>query len=153
MQQQRSHPSIFDKFFATDLTKNFFSAVSSLLADAGVDAHIIDEIVYVGGTMCLPSLGDSICLRGGFGDPTTILARGCAFRAALISSISDSEAQLREAFSREAKMKEVKATTRRLGVLLPNNSQEGKEVGGTWIPVFQKEMAIPSLRIVLSMWS
>ena len=77
MQQQRSHPSIFDKFFATDLTKNFFSAVSSLLADAGVDAHIIDKIVYVGGTMCLPSLGDSICLRGGFGeDIETPFSRG-----------------------------------------------------------------------------
>ena len=78
------------------------SAVSVLLDDAGVDAHNIDEIVYVGGTTCLPGLDDSICLRGGFredietpfsrgtvvgggiGDPTTILARGCAFQAALI---------------------------------------------------------------------
>ena len=142
------------------------SAVSALLADAGVDAHNIDEIVYVGGTTCLPGLDDSICLRGGFredietpfsrgtvvgggiGDPTTILARGCAFQAALISSISDSEAELREAFSRETKMNEVKATTRTLGVLFPNNSQEGKEVGGTWIPVIQKETALPTRRIV-----
>ena len=142
------------------------SAVSALLADAGVDAHNIDEIVYVGGTTCLPGLDDCICLSGGFreeietpfsrgtvvgggiGDPTTILARGSAFQAALISSINDSEAELREAFTRETKMNEVKATTRTLGVLFPNNSQEGKEVGGTWIPVIQKETALPARRIV-----
>ena len=71
--------------------------MSELLADPGVDAHNIDEIVYVGGTTCLPDLDDSTCLRGGFredietlfsrgtvvegsnGDPTTILALGCAF--------------------------------------------------------------------------
>ena len=71
--------------------------MSELLADLGVDAHNIDEIVYVGGTTCLPDLDDSTCLRGGFredietlfsrgtvvggsiGDPTMILALGCAF--------------------------------------------------------------------------
>ena len=37
---------------------------------------------------------------GGIGDPTTILALGCAFRAAL----SDGEAEFREAISRETKM-------------------------------------------------
>ena len=143
------------------------SAVSTLLADAGVDAHNIDEIVYVGGTTCLPGLDDCICLSGGFreeietpfsrgtvvggvGDPTTILARGCAFQAALISSISDSESELREAFSRETKMNEVKATTRTLGVSFPNNSQDGKEVGGTWIPVIQKETALPARRRIVS---
>ena len=142
------------------------AAVSALLADAGVDAHNVDEIVYVGGTTCLPGLDECICLSGGFreeietpfsrgtvvgggiGDPTTILARGAAFQAALISSIDDSEAELREAFSRETKMNEVKATTRTLGVLFPNKSEEGKEVGGTWIPVILKETALPARRIV-----
>ena len=37
---------------------------------------------------------------GGFGDPTTTLALGRAFRAAL----SDGEAEFRETFSRETKM-------------------------------------------------
>ena len=74
-------------------------------------------------------------MGGGIGDPTTILARGSAFQAVLISSINDSEAELREAFSRETKMNEVKATTRTLGVIFPNNSQEGEELGGSWIPV------------------
>ena len=142
------------------------SAVRALLADAGVDAHDVDEIVYVGGTTCLPGLDECLCLSGGFredietpfsrgtvvgggiGDPTTILARGCALQAALISSINDNEAELREAFTRETKMNQVKATTRTLGVLFPNNSKEGKEVGGTWIPVIQKETALPARRIV-----
>jgi heat shock protein 1/8 len=86
--------------------------VSALLADAGVDAHNIDEIIYVDGTTCLSGLDDCICLNGKFreeiGDPTTILAIGCALQVALSLSIRDSEA---EAFSREVKMNEVKATT------------------------------------------
>ena len=43
-------------------------AVSTRLDDADVDAHNIDEIVYVGGTACLPGLDDCICLTssGGF---------------------------------------------------------------------------------------
>jgi heat shock protein 1/8 len=71
----------------------------------------IHEIVYMGGTMCLPGLDDDcICLSGGFrgkietpfsrgtvvgggiGDPITILARGLALQAGLtISSINDSD--------------------------------------------------------------
>ena len=43
-----------------------YSAVRVLLADSGVDAHHIDEIVYVGGTTCSPGLDDCICLSGGF---------------------------------------------------------------------------------------
>ena len=38
------------------------SAVSALLADADIDAHNIDEIVYVSGTTCLPGLNECICL-------------------------------------------------------------------------------------------
>ena len=142
------------------------SALSALLADAGVDAHNIDEIVYVGGTTRLLGLDNCICssgefreeietpfargtfVEGGIGDPTTILACGSAFRAASISLISDSEAELLEAFSRETKMNEVKATTCTLGVLFPNNLQEGKDVGGTWIPVIQKVTALPARRMV-----
>ena len=86
------------------------SAVSALLDDAGVDAHNIDEIVYVCGTTCLPCRDDCICLSdGGFreeietpfsfftwdgcgrknGDTTTIFALGCAFQGAIMLSISD----------------------------------------------------------------
>ena len=114
------------------------------LIRTGVDAHIINEIVYVSGTSCSPGLDDSICLNWGFkeeieapiqygtvlggciGDPT-IFALECAFRAALILSFS---ARDTEAFSRKTKMNEVKPTTCTLGVLFPNNLQEGKEVTG-----------------------
>ena len=67
--------------------------MSALLADAGVDAHNIDESF-----LWVEQRDDCICLSGGFkeknetpfsrwtvgylGDPTTILAHGCAFQAA-----------------------------------------------------------------------
>ena len=100
------------------------SAVSALLADAGVVAHNIDEIVYEGGTTCLPGRDDCQCICfsgrfrgnlkietpfsrgtvvGGIGDPTTIF----------ISHLSAiMRLSYRKAFSRETiMMNEVKATT------------------------------------------
>ena len=106
-------------------------AVSALLADAGVDAHNIDEIFYgwnylftrsrhrylfklqvQGGNRNTFFTWDGC--GGGIGDLTTIFIRESAFQleAALNSSISDSEVLLRKAFSRETKMNELKATTR-----------------------------------------
>jgi len=138
--------------------------IIDLLASVAIDPHDIDEVVYIGGTSCLPGLNDRLCVEvglhddietpfargtvvgGGLGDPTTILARGCAAQAALINSIQEDE--LRAAFGRESKANEVSATTRTLGVLFPNNLPENKEVGGTWIPVVQKETALPVRRIV-----
>ena len=85
--------------------------MSGLSTDAGVDAHKIDEIIHSRGTACLPDLDERFSLSGGFredietpfssgtvgeggiGDPTTILARGSAFGAVIISYISDSEAE------------------------------------------------------------
>jgi heat shock protein 1/8 len=138
--------------------------ITALLASAAVDPHDVDEVVYVGGTGCLPGLDNRLCLEvglredvetpfargtivgGGIGDPTTILARGCATQAALIDSIQEEE--IRAAFERGHKAREVKATTKTLGVLFPNSLEENKEVGGTWIPVVQKETALPVRRIV-----
>ena len=42
----------------------------------------------------------------------------------------------------------MKATKRALGVLFPINSQGSREMGGTWIPVIQKETILPVRRIV-----
>lgn len=138
--------------------------ITSLLVSAAIDPHNVDEVVYIGGTSCLPGLNDRLCVEvglhedietpfargtvvgGGLGDPTTILARGCAAQAALINSIQEDE--LRAAFGRGSKANEVSATTRTLGILFPNNLPENKEVGGTWIPVVQKETALPVRRIV-----
>jgi molecular chaperone DnaK (HSP70) len=138
--------------------------IISLLASAAIDPHDVDEVVYVGGTSCLPGLNDRLCVEvglheeigtpfargtvvgGGVGDPTTILARGCAAQAALIDSIQEEE--LRAAFGRVSKAGEVPATTRSLGIVFPNNLPENKEVGGTWVPVVQKETALPVRRVV-----
>ncbi|KAG5220766.1 Hsp70 protein that interacts with Zuo1p [Salix suchowensis] len=95
------------------LAEPVYTAVSSaaldLLKSAEIDAYDVDEIVYVGGTSCLPGLDEHLCVAGGFsedidtpfslgtvvgggvGDPTTILARGCAIQAAVVASIPEDE--------------------------------------------------------------
>jgi len=145
---------------------NIGNAVIDLLASIAFDSHDVDEIVYVGGTACLPGLNERICLAGGFredvetpfsrgtvvgggvGDPTTILARGCAIQAELLFSLSDdSNAEIRQAFTQDTKANEVKATTRSLGILFPDPGSDN-DLGGTWIPVVQKETALPVRRAV-----
>lgn len=141
-------------------------AVKALLASAAVDAHQVDEIVYVGGTSCLPGLDEHVSLAvgfredvdtpfslgtvvgGGVGDPTTVLARGCAIQAELIASIPNDEAnaELRKAFDRKAYAPEAKAISRTIGVLFPDPTDE--VLGGTFIPIVPKETALPARRIV-----
>ena len=95
------------------------SAVSALLDDAGVDAHNIDEIVYVCGTTCLPCCDDCICLSdGGFREEIeTPFSHGTAVEGRMVIQqrfllldvlsrvrlcyLSAIDAELREAFSRE----------------------------------------------------
>ena len=83
-------------------------------------------------------------MGGGIGDQTTILARGSAFQATLISSIAHSETELREASSREAKMNESECNYP-YSLITRRREEEGKEVElleGTWIAVIQKERAL-----------
>ncbi|CAA7263618.1 unnamed protein product [Cyclocybe aegerita] len=142
------------------------SEISSLLSTTGLDAHDVDEVVYVGGTGCLPGLDDRLGIEvglreavetpfargtvvgGGLGDPTTIIARGCAIQAALINGLGSDgeEGELRQALTGVGA--EVKATTRTLGLLFPNGLEENKELGGTWVPIVQKETALPVRRVV-----
>ncbi|KAF5309562.1 hypothetical protein D9619_012400 [Psilocybe cf. subviscida] len=155
---------------AAPVCASISTAITSLLENAAVDPHDVDEVVYVGGTGALPGLDDRVSLAvglredvetpfargtvtgGGVGDPTTILARGCAVQASLIESLAVSEAPedkaLLEAFAPGHKAREVRATTRTIGALFPDASKENKEVGGTWVPVVQKETALPARRIV-----
>ncbi|KAF8896742.1 Hsp70 protein-domain-containing protein [Gymnopilus junonius] len=153
---------------ASPIYASVASEVVKLLASAAVDSHDVDEVVYIGGTGSLPGLDDRLVLEvglregvetpfargtvvgGGVGDPTTILARGCAYQAALIDSLSDSseEKELKEAFTRGHKASDVKATTKTLGVLFPNSLEGNKELGGTWIPIVYKETALPVRRVV-----
>jgi heat shock 70kDa protein 1/2/6/8 len=149
------------------------SAVLKLLEGAAIDAHDVDEIVYVGGSTCLPGLDEQVVVAGGFredvetpfmrgtivgggvGDPTTVLARGCALQAALVSSISNDgeNGELLKAFRRreqqeDTHINEVRATSRTIGILFPDPSADDKELGGTWIPVVRQETALPARRTV-----
>ncbi|KAG6868835.1 hypothetical protein C0993_009372 [Termitomyces sp. T159_Od127] len=141
------------------------SAVCALLASAQVDAHDVDEIVYVGGTTSLPGLDEAVqgaagfredietpfgrgtVVGGGVGDPTTVLARGCAVQGALLAGIPRDGAHnaLRAAYERGSKSNEVQATGRTVGVLLPGGETE---LGGVWVPVVHKETALPARRAV-----
>ncbi|TFK62385.1 actin-like ATPase domain-containing protein [Pluteus cervinus] len=140
------------------------AAVTDLLALATVDAHHVDEVVYVGGTTCLPGLDEQILVAcgfkedvstpfaagtvvgGGIGDPTTILARGCAIQAALLSTLGDDN-QLREAFEHgPAALNNVAATSKTIGLLFPDPTEE--ELGGTWLPVVLKETPVPARRTI-----
>ncbi|KAF8823212.1 hypothetical protein HHX47_DHR10000100 [Lentinula edodes] len=139
-------------------------AIVDLLAEAKVDPHQVDEIVYVGGTTCLPGLDEHIGLAGGFsegvntpfsmgtvigggiGDPTTVLARGCAVQAALIASLSSEgeDEELRKAFEHGSDLVDVKTTSKTLGLVFPDDS--GNETGGTWIPLVLAETTLPARR-------
>ncbi|KIK64046.1 hypothetical protein GYMLUDRAFT_40278 [Collybiopsis luxurians FD-317 M1] len=138
--------------------------VVELLESAKVDPHQVDEIVYVGGTTCLPGLDEHIGLTGGFsedivtpfsmgtvigggmGDPTTVLARGCALQAALIASLTGEDEDLRKAFLRNSELLNVKTTSKSLGLVFPDHS--GNENGGTWIPLLPSETTLPARRSV-----
>ncbi|KAJ3992348.1 Hsp70 protein-domain-containing protein [Lentinula boryana] len=137
-------------------------SIVDLLASANVDAHQVDEIVYAGGTTCLPGLDEHIGLTGGFnedidtpfsmgtvigggiGDPTTVLARGCALQAALIASLNDKDEELRKGFERGSELVEVKTTSKTLGLVFPDDS--GNEIGGTWIPLVLAGTTLPTRR-------
>lgn len=155
---------------AAPIYASISTTITSLLESAAVDPHDVDEVVYVGGTGALPGLDERVSLAvglredvetpfargtvtgGGVGDPTTILARGCAVQASLIESLAISEApedkELLDAFAPGHKAREVRATTRTIGALFPDSTPENKEVGGTWVPVVQKETALPARRVV-----
>jgi heat shock protein 1/8 len=154
------------------LASRVYTAVAkeiiSLLSSSAVDPHDVDEIVYVGGTSCLPGLDERLQLEvgfredvetpyargtvvgGGVGDPTTILARGCAMQAVLLNSLGGTreDDELKAAFESGSRAAEVKALTKTIGICFPDDLGEHKEVGGIWIPIVQKETPLPVRRVV-----
>lgn len=136
-----------------------------LLSSAGLDLYDIDEIVYIGGSACLPGLDETLVgggfredvvtpfgagtvVGGGAGDPTTILARGCALQAQIIASLGEDEAEVRKAFiERDSSLRNAISITKTIGVLFPEK-QSGEGLGGQWISVLQKETAVPARRTV-----
>lgn len=134
----------------------------ALLAGAGLDAHEVDEIVYVGGSGCLPGLDDALAQHfaedvvtpfsagtiagGGTGDPTTLLARGCALQADLLAGVAE-DAELGAAFAHGSSWVDAQALPRTLGVLFPEPDAEGG-LDGQWVPVVARETALPVRRVV-----
>ncbi|KAH7907173.1 Hsp70 protein-domain-containing protein [Hygrophoropsis aurantiaca] len=140
-----------------------YAKVKELVASAGLDLHEVDEIVYLGGSACLPGLDETLVdgfadsiitpfkagtvVGGGVGDPTTILARGCALQAYLLVSIANEATDIREAFIKGSASADVSATSRTIGLLVPQDGADG-DLGGAWIPIVAKETPLPCRRTI-----
>jgi heat shock 70kDa protein 1/2/6/8 len=148
---------------AAPIYSGVVARASELLQTAGLDWIHVDEVVYAGGSACLPGLDAALAVHlredvitpfatgtvagGGIGDPTTVLARGAALQARLIADINGAHEQVRKAFQRGSEMAGVKATARTIGVLFPEVAREGAgELGGQWIGGIQAETAVPVRR-------
>ncbi|KAF7308684.1 Sorting nexin-41 [Mycena chlorophos] len=136
------------------------SEIKSLLESIPLDSHDIDEVVYVGGTACLPGLDSHLLNSVGFpetvktcfsnltmgsgavGDPTGVLSVGCALQAALLLEIQNSP-ELLAAFDQSPA---VKTSARTIGMLFPT-AQEEHEMGGLFIAVLHKNTPLPARRV------
>ena len=139
-----------------------YAKVKELAERAEIDLYDIDEIVYIGGSASLPGLDETLSqgftesivtpfkagtvVGGGVGDPTTILARGCALQAHLLVSLAqESSEELLSEFDKESKVTSVAATSRTIGLLVPQEDAAGS-LGGIWIPLVLKETPLPCRR-------
>jgi heat shock protein 1/8 len=141
-----------------------YAKVKEVVASAGLDLYDVDEIVYLGGSACLPGLDETLAegftenvitpfkagtvVGGGSGDPTTILARGCALQALLLVSLSSETEEVREAFIKGNGISNVSATSRTIGLLVPQVSAEEGSLGGVWAPLILKETPLPCRRTI-----
>lgn len=147
------------------------SKAINLLESAGFEPLHVDEIIYVGGSASLPGLDETFFAKGfpestitpftagtvvggGVGDPTTLLARGCALQAKLLAGITDSDAELIKAFQRGSDHASVHATAKTIGILLPEESAVGEvkkeagDLGGQWVVGVPRETPLPYRRVV-----
>ena len=149
---------------AREVYTKIADSAKKLVADAGLDLYDIDEIVYTGGTGCLPGLDEAVlgagfneetvitpfsagtAVGGGASDPTTILAKGAVLQAKLLSEIAGDQ-DLLPAFGTETELTKVKSTSKTLGLIFPEESAEEGGLGGQWIPVILKETALPARRM------
>ncbi|KAH7923296.1 actin-like ATPase domain-containing protein [Leucogyrophana mollusca] len=146
--------SIYDKVYAK---------VKELVTSAGLDLYEVDEIVYLGGSACLPGLDETLIdgftesvitpfkagtvVGGGVGDPTTILARGCALQAYLLVSLAHESADIQQAFVKGSAPASVNATSRTIGLFVPQGGAD-VELGGAWVPIVAKETPLPCRRTI-----
>ena len=137
-----------------------------LVAAAGLDLLDVDEVVYVGGSASLPGLDEALLgaglaetvvtpftqgtvVGGGVGDPTTILARGCALQAKILAQLAegtDEEREVKASFTHGHQYTQAKATSKTVGMLFPEEGAES-ELGGQWVPVILKDTPVPARRI------
>ena len=140
------------------------SRAGELLHRAGVDWIQVDEVVYAGGSACLPGLDAALAMHlhedaatpfttgtvagGGIGDPTTLLARGAALQARLLAEIENgADERIRKAFERGNELVGAQVTGRTIGVLFPGAAGEGAEgLGGVWVGGIQAETTVPARR-------
>ena len=140
------------------------SRAGELLQRAGMDWIQVDEVVYAGGSACLPGLDAALAVRlhedaatpfttgtvagGGIGDPTTLLARGAALQARLLGEIENgADERIRKAFERGNELVGVRVTGRTIGVLFPETAGEGTQgLGGRWVGGIQAETTVPARR-------
>ena len=136
--------------------------VQDLLSSVGLDFLNVDEVVYVGGSACLPGLDETLAQSypdttvspftsgtvtgGGIGDPTTMLARGCALQARLLSLVGHSgeDEEVRASFDHTSKWSNVSVTSRTIGILFPEEGAPA--LGGQWIGLISRETAVPARR-------
>ncbi|ESK86339.1 dnak-type molecular chaperone bipa [Moniliophthora roreri MCA 2997] len=139
---------------------------SSNTTSQGLDPYFVDEIIYTGSTASLPGLDAhllSACnfqedvvspfaantvVGGGIGDPSTLLSRGCAVQAGVISSLDEDgpEGDLRKTLIAEAGV-EASITSKDLGLLFPSEGDEDQQ-GGTFVTLVPAETPLPVRRIV-----
>ncbi|VDC03201.1 unnamed protein product [Peniophora sp. CBMAI 1063] len=127
-----------------------FDSATKLLESAGRDWLNVDEIIYVGGSASLPGLDDALAAGysddtftpfkagtvqgGGAGDPTTVIARGCALQAALLASLGDDV--VKAAFANSS----AKTLEKTLALVFPGSEEV--------VPVLPRGSALPARRRV-----
>ena len=146
---------------AREVYTKIANSAKKLVADAGLDLYDVDEIVYAGGTGCLPGLDETVlsvgfneetvvtpfsagtAVGGGASDPTMILAKGAVLQAKLLAEISGDQ-NLLPAFNPGTELAKVKSTSKTLGLSFPEGGAE--EGGGNLTPLILKETALPARR-------
>ncbi|KAF7309622.1 Sorting nexin-41 [Mycena indigotica] len=144
---------------ATPVYNIISSEIKSLLESLSLDPYHIDEIVYVGGTACLPGLDSHLLVAVGFsenvktcfsnltmgsgaiGDPTGVLSIGCALQAAILLEAQESP-ELLSAFEQSPA---IQTTTRTIGMLFPTT--DDSEMGGLFIAILHKNTPLPVRRV------
>ena len=148
---------------AREVYTKIADSVKKLVDDAGLDLYDIDEVVYAGGTGCLPGLDETVlgvgfsetvttpfsagtAVGGGTSDPTTILAKGAVLQAKLLAEIAGDH-DLLPAFGTKAEFTKVRSVGKTLGLIFPEEGAGEGGLGGQWIPVVLKETVLPARRI------